>query len=266
MRVSAARSVVRGEVLVPQAAAARIPRFPAAHTERLNRIGLVATSLPLRWALGGSRGRSRVFGSIRGVSTDHCDESRVRRGFAGLRESCLASPRHTADGPLKAETRVRIPLESSTIAAATEWFPGQLSRGSKLQDVTRDSGNGSAVAITATVSERSARRSASAATPVDRRAAGSASERRPSHGLPTSRPTAQSRIRLPRVSPYCGRRPTSTCRSVAKLGRDFVNGRFEAASGLVLGLVVLDGQADQRHRVHDLMQHGSRERAASSVM
>jgi Xaa-Pro aminopeptidase len=44
-----------------------------------------------------------------------------------------------------------------------------------------------------------------------------------------------------------------------------VDGRFEAASGLFLGLVVLDGQADQRHRFHDLTPPGSREGAASWV-
>ena len=36
MRVSAARSVVRVAVQYSLAAAARIPRFPAAHTERSN--------------------------------------------------------------------------------------------------------------------------------------------------------------------------------------------------------------------------------------
>ena len=50
----------------------------------LLRIILVATSLPLRWALGGSRGRSRAFGDPRRVNASHCDESRFGRGFRGL--------------------------------------------------------------------------------------------------------------------------------------------------------------------------------------
>ena len=40
--------------------------------------------LPLRWALGGSRGRSRAFGDLRRVNASHCDESRFRRGFRGF--------------------------------------------------------------------------------------------------------------------------------------------------------------------------------------
>ena len=56
MRVSAARSVVRVEVLVLLAAAARIPRFPAAHTERSNLADGLITSL--------ARPRGNVTGAI----------------------------------------------------------------------------------------------------------------------------------------------------------------------------------------------------------
>jgi hypothetical protein len=71
----------------------------------------------------------RAFAEHPGVSTDRCAQSRFRRGFRGLEGFTSAQLPNGAGGPLKAETRVRIPSgtpRDTSLAhfwrACTSWF------------------------------------------------------------------------------------------------------------------------------------------------